>query len=169
MEQIPEFDPTAPKGAFLKITTALARRRAVTWFLVNVGTKIDPHLMRWSGGRVKTTLNGPTVLLTHKGAKSGKERTAPLAYFTDGDDVIVIASAGGAPRNPAWFRNVTANPEVQLWSKGRGGSYAAAEAQGSERERLWALATGFYPGFQAYQDRATERTIPVVVCTPVGN
>jgi len=144
-----------------------ARQRPYTWFLVNIGNKIDPFLMRTSGGRVKTTLNAPTVLLTHTGAKSGKKRSTPLAYFTDGDDVVLIASAGGAHEHPAWYRNITANPEVELWTRGGGGHYRAAEAEGEERTRLWDKATAFYPGFAKYQERASNRVIPVVVCSPL--
>jgi len=169
MPTIPAFDPTQPKGPLLGTLAWTARQRPVTWFLVNVGNKIDPVLMKVSGGRLKSTITAPTVLVTHRGARTGKERTTPLAYFTDGDDVILIASAGGAPKHPAWYRNVMANPDVQLWSKGRGGDYRAREAEGGERERLWKLATDYYPGFARYQERATERRIPVVVCSPVGD
>ena len=167
MSSIPAFDPTQPKGPLLGALSWAGRQRPVTWFLVNVGNKIDPVLMRATGGRLKTTVNAPTVLVTHTGARSGKQRTTPLAYFTDGDDVILIASAGGAPKHPAWFRNVMANPEVELWAKGSGGRYRAREAEGEERARLWKLATDYYPGFASYQERATERRIPVVVCSPV--
>jgi len=164
--RVSEYDPQAPKGLALTALAWAARQKPVTWFLVNVGNKIDPYLMRASGGRLKTTVIAPTVLLTHTGAKSGKKRTTPLAYFTDGDGVILIASRGGHREHPAWYHNVVANPEVELWSKGGGGRYRAAEAKGKERERLWALATGFYPGFARYQERAGDRQIPVVVCTP---
>jgi deazaflavin-dependent oxidoreductase (nitroreductase family) len=81
----------------------------------------------------------------------------------------MIASAGGAPKHPAWYRNLMANPEVELWSKGSGGRYRAQEAEGEERERLWKLATEYYPGFARYQERAKDRRIPVVVCSPVGD
>jgi len=166
MGRVPAYDPTEPKGLLLSALSWTARQRPVTWFLVNVGNKIDPYLMKASGGRLKTTVVAPTVLLTHTGAKSGKKRTTPLAYFTDGDDVILIASRGGHVEHPAWYHNVTANPEVELWSKGVGGSYRAKEAKGNDRERLWDLATGFYPGFAHYQERAGDRTIPVIVCSP---
>jgi deazaflavin-dependent oxidoreductase (nitroreductase family) len=165
--RVPAFDPTAPKGTWMSALSWTARQRPMTWFLVNVGNRIDPFLMRASGGRVRSTLNAPTLLLTHTGAKSGKKRTTPLAYFTDGDDVVLIASAGGAPRHPAWYGNVTANPEVELWTRGGGGRYRADEAQGERRQRLWDRATGFYPGFAKYQQRASERLIPVVVCSPL--
>jgi deazaflavin-dependent oxidoreductase (nitroreductase family) len=166
MGKVPAYDPTQPRGLWLSSVSWAARQRPVTWFLVNIGNKIDPYLMKASGGRVKTTINAPTVLLTHTGAKSGKKRTTPLAYFTDGDNVIVIASRGGHVEHPAWYHNVGANPEVELWSKGVGGRYRAKEAKGKERQRLWDLATGFYPGFARYQERAGDRRIPVIVCTP---
>jgi len=144
-----------------------AQQRPYTWFLINVGRRIDPPLMRLTGGRVKTTLDGPTVLLTHTGAKSGTVRKTPLAYFTDGDDVVLISSKGGADHNPAWYYNLKANPEIELWNGGGGGPYRAREAEGDERERLWGLATTMYSGFSDYQRRASDRTIPVMVCSPV--
>jgi deazaflavin-dependent oxidoreductase (nitroreductase family) len=164
--RVPPFDPAAPQGPVLRTVAWAARLRPVTWFLVNVGNRIDPALMKVSGGRLKSTLNAPTVLLTHRGARSGRERTTPLAYFTDGDNVVVIASRGGHRQHPSWYHNVRANPEVELWSGGSGGSYRAREAEGAERDRLWHAATSFYPGFVSYQARAGERRIPVVVCEP---
>jgi F420H(2)-dependent quinone reductase len=166
MGRVKPYDPQKPKGLWMSSLTWAARQPPVTWFLVNVGNKIDPYLMKASGGRVKTTINAPTVLLTHTGAKSGKQRATPLAYFTDGDNVILIASRGGHLEHPAWYHNVTANPEVELWTGGGGGRYRANEAEGKERQRLWDLATGFYPGFARYQERAGDRRIPVIVCTP---
>jgi deazaflavin-dependent oxidoreductase (nitroreductase family) len=167
MGRVRPNDPNDPKSAWDRALEWTARRRPYTWYLVNVGVHVDPVLMRLSGGRIKSTLNAPTVLLTHTGAKSGKERTTPLAYFTDGEEVVLIASKGGADRNPAWYHNVSANPDVQLWNSGGGGRYRAREADGGERERLWNLATTFYAGFGDYQERADNRTIPVIVCSPI--
>jgi deazaflavin-dependent oxidoreductase (nitroreductase family) len=166
MSRVPPFDPLAKKGPWMSALSWSARQRPVTWFLVNVGNKIDPYLMRATGGRVKSTLSAPTVLLTHTGAKSGKKRTTPLAYFTEGDDVVMIASRGGHRDHPAWYLNLRANPEVELWTKGGGGRYRAREAEGAEREHLWKLATTMYPGFAHYQERAGDRRIPVIVCSP---
>jgi deazaflavin-dependent oxidoreductase (nitroreductase family) len=163
---VPSYDPLRPKGPCLRTLSWAARQRPFTWYLVNVGNRIDPILMRATGGRVKSSLNAPTVLLTHTGAKTGRKRSTPLAYFTDGDRVVLIASRGGSVHHPAWFHNVSANPEVELWSKGRGGRYNATEATGEERDRLWNLATSLYSGFARYQERAGKRVIPVVVCTP---
>jgi deazaflavin-dependent oxidoreductase (nitroreductase family) len=163
------FDPTVPKGPLLRTLERTAQMRPVTWFLVNVGNRIDPVLMRISGGRLKSTVTAPTVLLTHIGARSGKRRQTPLGYFTDGDDVILIASKGGDPKHPAWFHNIVANPEVELSSgHGDGGPYRARIAEGTERERLWKLATTLYSGYDDYSRRAQGRQIPVVVCSPAG-
>jgi deazaflavin-dependent oxidoreductase (nitroreductase family) len=162
------FDPAAPQNALLRFLAWTARLRPTTWFLVNVGNHVDPVLMKISGGRLKTTVTAPTVLLTHTGAKSGRRRTTPLAYFSDGDDVVLIASRGGHRQHPAWYHNVLANPEVELWNSGGGGAYLAHEAQGGERDRLWETATSFYPGFAAYEERAAGRRIPVIVCRPEG-
>ena len=167
MGRVRPFDPAQPQSAWDRALSWAGRQRPVTWFLVNIGTKIDPALMRATGGRVKTTFNAPTVLLTHTGARSGKKRSTPLAYFTDGDDVILIASRGGHQNHPAWYHNIDTHPEVELWTKGGGGRYRAVEAEGSERQRLWDLATTFYPGFAKDQERCPDRRIPVVVCSPI--
>jgi deazaflavin-dependent oxidoreductase (nitroreductase family) len=167
--RVKPFDPTRRQNPFERALSWTARQRPVTWFLVNVGRRVDPVLMRISGGRLRTTLHGPTVLLTHRGAKSGERRQTPLAYYTDGDDVVLIASKGGAERNPAWYHNVRANPEVELWNEGGGGPYRARQAEGEERRRLWELATTYFPGFGKYQERADQRTIPVIVCSPLDS
>jgi F420H(2)-dependent quinone reductase len=166
MGRVPPQDPRAPKSLFRRGFFWLAGQRATGWIPIKVGNRIDPYLMRASRGRLKVSAAFPTVLLTHTGAKSGVKRTAPLAYFTDGVDVILIASRSGEARHPAWYHNVITNPEVELWAKGEGGRYRAREAEGEERERLWKDATGFYPGFAKYQERAPNRRIPVIVCVP---
>ncbi|MBM3666368.1 MAG: nitroreductase family deazaflavin-dependent oxidoreductase [Actinobacteria bacterium] len=161
------FDPTVPKGPLLRVLDRAAQLRPATWFLVNVGGRIDPVLMKLSSGRIRSTVTAPTVLLSNRGARSGKLRQTPLGYFTDGDDVILIASKGGDPRHPAWFHNVVANPDVELTTgHGDGGPYRARVATGAERERLWRLATTLYSGYDDYRRRAGGREIPVVVCSP---
>jgi F420H(2)-dependent quinone reductase len=166
--RVPEFDPATPRNPLQRATRWLAKTPFGGWMALNVANKVDPHLMRATGGRLKMPSGAPTVLLTHTGAKSGAKRTTPLLYFTDGGDVILIASQTGKSRHPAWFHNLRANPEVELWSGGRGGVYRAREATDGERERLWALATQLYPGYDDYQERAdvAGRRIPVVVCEP---
>ncbi|HSD24846.1 MAG TPA: nitroreductase family deazaflavin-dependent oxidoreductase [Solirubrobacterales bacterium] len=169
MARVPDFDPATPRNPIQRASRWLAKTRFGGWIALNVANKVDPHLMRASRGLLKMPSGAPTVLLGHTGAKSGAKRTTPLLYFTDGANVILIASQTGKARHPAWFHNVRANPEVELWSGGRGGAYRAHEAPEPERSRLWALATQLYPGYDDYQSRADAagRRIPVVVCEPL--
>jgi F420H(2)-dependent quinone reductase len=108
----------------------------------------------------------PMLLLDHVGAKSGKKRTSPLVYVRDGDDIVLVASKGGNPKNPAWFHNLKASPEtvVQIGSEKR--PVRARVATDEERERLWPKAVAAYGGYAGYQKR-TDRDIPVVICEPV--
>ena len=161
------FDPTAKRGPLLNLLERAFRTSPGTWAAINIGQRVDPHLMRATGGRIRLTVTAPTILLTHIGAKSGRRRTTPLLYFTDGDDAVLIASKGGAASHPAWYHNVRANPEVEASTDGRPEPYIAREADGEERERLWGLATTLYGGFDSYQERArAHRTIPVIVLSP---
>ena len=121
-------------------------------------------IYRISGGMVghRFPWAPPMLLLDHVGARSGIERTTPLVYVEDGDDLVLVASKGGYPRNPAWFHNLRANPEttVQVGSERR--AVRAHVASQSERARLWPKAVGVYAGYAGYQER-TEREIPLVV------
>lgn len=120
---------------------------------------------RATGGRIGHTLPGmPTMLLLdHVGARSGTRRTAPLLYFRDGDDLVIVASKGGYPKHPAWFHNLRANPDttVQVGSERR--PVRARVATDEERERLWPKAVASYAGYRGYQERSRGRTIPLVI------
>jgi deazaflavin-dependent oxidoreductase (nitroreductase family) len=104
----------------------------------------------------------PMLLLDHVGAKSGTKRTSPLVYTQDGDDIVLVASKGGNPKNPAWYHNLKANPEttVQVGSEKR--PVRARVATDEERERLWPKVVDTYSGYAGYQKR-TQRKIPLVV------
>jgi deazaflavin-dependent oxidoreductase (nitroreductase family) len=121
---------------------------------------------RANGGVVTGVFAGaPMILITHKGAKSGAERTSPLVYTRDGDRVVIIASMGGAPKSPAWFHNIKANPRVGV-EIGTESYTADAEilTEGPERQRLFDQQAALMPNFKEYQER-TDRVIPVVVLT----
>lgn len=167
--RVPDFDPGTPRNPIQRATRWLAKTRFGGWVALNVANRVDPYLMRASRGLLKMPSGAPTVLLTHTGAKSGKKRTTPLLYFSDAGRVILVASQTGKAKHPAWFHNVRANPEVELWAGGRGGVYRAREAAGEERSELWAQATLLYPGYDDYQRKADAagRRIPVVVCEPL--
>lgn len=102
------------------------------------------------------------LLLTTRGAKSGRERTNPLAYTRDGERIFVIASKGGAPTNPDWYRNLRANPRVTVEVGPERFEANARVAQGAERRRLYDLQASRMPGFKEYEKR-TSREIPVIV------
>jgi deazaflavin-dependent oxidoreductase (nitroreductase family) len=105
------------------------------------------------------------LLLDHVGAKTGKRRTTPLTYLRDGETLVIVASKGGHPRNPAWFHNLRANPDttVQVGSQRR--PVRARVATPAERTRLWPRVVGLYGGYQDYQER-TDREIPLVILEP---
>lgn len=107
----------------------------------------------------------PTLLLTTRGRKSGEPRALPLIYGEAGDSYVVIASKGGMPKHPVWFLNLEAHPECELQVGAKRVVARARVAAGEERERLWKQMAEVYPPYLDYQ-KATERTIPVVVLDP---
>jgi deazaflavin-dependent oxidoreductase (nitroreductase family) len=123
---------------------------------------------RANGGKVGGPFaNTPLLLLTTIGAKSGQPRIAPLAYTTDGDHFIVIASKAGAPTNPDWYYNLLANPTVTIEIGQERFQVRASIAEGQERERLYAQVGAQLPQFLEYQQN-TSRQIPVVVLERIG-
>src|SRR5215216_30351 len=123
---------------------------------------------RANKGRVASFARQPLLLLTHTGAKTGKQRTNPLAYFRDGDRYVIVASKGGAPTNPDWYYNLLANPRASIEDGKEQLAVTAVPAGPDERSRLWAMITEKNPAFADYQ-RKTTRTIPVVILTPDGS
>ena len=120
---------------------------------------------RANGGETSGPFKGrPLLLLTSKGAKSGQEGTTPLVYSKDGDKYVIIASMGGAPKNPAWYHNIKANPEVTLEVGTEKFKAKASVVEGAERERLYAKQAEMMPAFNEYKEKTT-RVIPVVVLT----
>jgi deazaflavin-dependent oxidoreductase (nitroreductase family) len=106
---------------------------------------------------------GTTILLlTTVGRTSGEQRTTPLIHRTDGDRWVVVASKGGAPKNPDWFENLLANPDVSLQVLAETVPVRASTAEGEERARLWSMMTEVWPAYDHYQTK-TERQIPIVV------
>jgi deazaflavin-dependent oxidoreductase (nitroreductase family) len=120
---------------------------------------------RANGGKVGEPFEGaPMILVTHKGAKSGVERTTPLVYSRDGDRLVIIASKAGAPNNPAWFHNLVANPDVTVEVGTEKYPARASVVTGEERKRLYDAQAEQMPNFKEYQEKTT-REIPVVVLT----
>ncbi len=111
-------------------------------------------------------ITAPALLLTATGRKSGEKFIFPLFYGTDGDSFIIVASKGGAPEHPGWYRNIVANPDVEVQVGTRKLKARARTATGDERARLWKKAVQFWPPYADYALK-TEREIPVVVLDPV--
>jgi deazaflavin-dependent oxidoreductase (nitroreductase family) len=117
---------------------------------------------RANGGTVTGPFAGrPLLLLTTTGARSGEQRTTPLVYTTDGERLVIIASKGGAPSHPAWYHNLTANPEATVELGTERFQVRAEVAQGEERDRLFEAQAAQMPNFAEYQQK-TSRRIPVV-------
>jgi deazaflavin-dependent oxidoreductase (nitroreductase family) len=147
-----------------RLLTPFALSKPGTWYGINIAARIDPALMRLTRGRVNLGGNVlPTLLLTVPGRKSGVGRTVPLVYFSDGDDVILMASSFGRPKLPAWYHNVMAAREVTLTAGGISEHYHAREVDGPEREALYEKAKQVYEGYGLYEERtAGIRRVPVL-------
>lgn len=116
---------------------------------------------RANEGKVGGPFEGATMLLLHHfGAKSGTERVTPLAYFPDGDEMLIIASAAGAPKNPDWYHNLRAHPRVAAEVGTDTVRLVARELPPAERAVKWTEITAKAPGFAEYEKKAT-RVIPV--------
>ncbi len=125
----------------------------------------DEHIRayRETGGEVGYLWNGATCLiLTTTGRKSGQRRDTALICGFDGDNPIVVASYGGSPTHPAWYLNLTADPNVEVQVKSDIFAAAARTVEGEERDRLWGIVTTVWPNYNEYVKRTTRR-IPVVL------
>lgn len=120
-----------------------------------------------SGGTEGTQLQGkPVILLTTVGAKTGKLRKTPLMRVEHDGQYAIVASLGGAPKNPVWYQNVVKNPRVELQDGTVTGDYDAREVFGDEKAIWWQRAVAVWPDYASYQTK-TDRQIPVFVLTPV--
>ncbi|MFC8528526.1 nitroreductase family deazaflavin-dependent oxidoreductase [Nocardia sp. NPDC057227] len=119
-----------------------------------------------SGGTEATTLRGvPVILLTTRGAKSGKLRKTPLMRVEHGGEYAVVASLGGAPKHPVWYFNIKADPHVELRDGTETKDYTAREVTGDEKTAWWERAVAVWPDYADYQTK-TSREIPVFVLEP---
>jgi deazaflavin-dependent oxidoreductase (nitroreductase family) len=120
-----------------------------------------------SGGTEGTELSGrPVIILTSVGAKTGMIRKTPLMRVEHDGEYAVVASLGGAPKNPVWYYNLAANPHVELQDGAVKKDYQAREVSGAERATWWERAVATWPDYASYAEKTT-RTIPVFVLTPI--
>ncbi len=127
---------------------------------------LNVWLYRLSGGRVMGRMGAaPILLLITTGRRSGRGRTVPVLYLKDGGTFVLVASLGGAPKHPAWYLNLEANPKVELQVESRKFAGTARRASAEEKARLWPRLVAMYPQYADYQQRTT-RDIPVVIISP---
>lgn len=126
------------------------------------------ELFETSGGLEGNTLRGmPIIVMTSVGARSGQLRKTPLMHVEHDGEYAVVASLGGAPRNPLWYYNLKKNPHVELQDGPVKRDYLAREVTGEEKAVWWERAVAAYPDYAEYQEK-TERDIPVFVLTPIA-
>ena len=113
-----------------------------------------------------TVYDRPIVLLTYKGAKTGKVRKTPVMRVENDGSYAAIASKGGAPTNPAWYQALLADPVVELQDGRESGTYRARQVDGDEKAAWWERGVATYPPYDDYQGN-TDRNIPVFVLEPV--
>ena len=132
----------------------------------------EQHVRRYreTGGKVgHIWREGSTILLlTTTGRTTGEQRTTPLIYAEDGPRYVIVASKGGAPDHPGWYKNLEKTPEVELQVKDEVFKARARTAQGEERARLWTKANTVWPHYDEYAKK-TGREIPVVVLERVAS
>ncbi len=124
---------------------------------------------RANGGHVGGNFEGSNLLLLHtEGARSGTHYTNPVMYHEDAGRYVIVASKAGAPSNPGWYHNLTANPDARIEVGDQLVEVTAEEVTGAERDRIYADWVERVPQFGEYQDR-TERVIPIIALTPKGD
>ena len=120
----------------------------------------DGHI--WTGRDGKQEL--PCLLLTTTGRRSDTRHETALIYGQDGDDHVIVASIGGAPKHPLWYENLVVNPRVEIQVLADCFAAKARTATGAERERLWQMMARIFPTYEQYKEKAkSSREIPVVV------
>jgi deazaflavin-dependent oxidoreductase (nitroreductase family) len=158
-------DPTRPPGMLARAYAALAATRLSRFISRHVSWKLDPLLLRATRGRIASTLMFPTAVLETTGAKSGARRRNAIIYFHDGEEVTIAASNAGSARNPSWYHNLRAHPDVVFGGIAMRATVVDDETQ---RDRLWQVADNVFPAFASYRIDAAKanRVIPIVQLTP---
>lgn len=168
---IPRVDPTHERTVMERAVGRLLATKTGSTIHRSLLAPLDTRLIRLTGGRLHTAKGAvPVVMLRTTGAKSGVPRDVTLAYFTDGDDVILIASNYGQAKHPSWYYNLLKNPSCELFADGRldsGGNFTARPTEGEDHDRLFGLMERYFPNFTNYAANTDGiRTIPVLRLTP---
>ncbi len=135
--------------------------------LMKFYTRFNVWVFKKSNGRLMNKFPGgaPICLVGMTGRKSGQRREVMLIHLPQGDNKLLVASQGGLDTDPVWYRNVMANPQIDITATGVKRNYIARQASGEEKRALWPHLLSLYPDFDEYQAR-TDRDIPVLICEP---
>jgi deazaflavin-dependent oxidoreductase (nitroreductase family) len=137
-------------------------------WVLKTATRMHVLLHRLSGGRYFNELGGDDVcFVTMTGARSGRRLTIPLMYVPYQDGVLLVASQGGAPKNPVWYNNLVAHPDISVEHRGRRMALHARLATSDEKAALWPVCDQHYAPYAQYRTR-TDRDIPIFVCAPAA-
>ena len=135
-------------------------------WLIRAVTRLHVMLHRLTGGRLFNSVGGDDVcFVTMKRARSGRTLTIPLMYVPHREGVLLVASQGGAPRNPAWYFNLAKHPDIEVRHRGRRMKLRARIAASDEKPDLWPICDQHYSPYAQYRTR-TSRDIPIFVCAP---
>ena len=139
--------------------------RPVTEFFAPRVHHLDNAVLKLTRGKFSAVeiLGWNVIQLTTIGAKTRQARTIPLVGIFDRDRMALVASSFGREHNPGWYYNLKANPECEVFFKGKSGKYIAREAEGSEHEKYFQMAVSQYAGYQKYKEHAANRCIPVMI------
>jgi deazaflavin-dependent oxidoreductase (nitroreductase family) len=150
-----------------KLKPYTATQEKIASALIKPMSVLNTWVYRISGGRIggKFLRGAPVLLLTTIGRKSGKPRTAPLLYLRDGEKIVIVGSKGGMSQHPLWYRNVEANPDVDVEIGSESRRMLARRATDEEKAAVWPKLVAMYRDFEDYQAR-TERNIPVIILSP---
>jgi deazaflavin-dependent oxidoreductase (nitroreductase family) len=158
-------DPHKRRGRLYLRVGRLSATTPGAWFSTNIAWKLDPYLLKLTGGRFSTAGPLATALLESRGARTGQPRRNATLYFHDGDRVTIIASKRGWPTHPAWYYNLRKHPDIVY-----GGLPFRAELveDEAERRRLWELADRVFPEYADYREQAGRagRVIPIFRLVP---
>jgi F420H(2)-dependent quinone reductase len=161
-----EFDYVKTRRADVK--SIKASLVPIVRFIARWATRLNVAVFRASKGRLMNKFPGgyPICVVTTIGAKSGKVRRVALIHLPHGTNKLLVASQGGMEKNPVWYRNIVAHPDIQIMVDGAERAYRARQVSDEDKARLWPHLLTLYPDFDEYQAR-TDRNIPVFSCEPL--
>ncbi|MBF6170340.1 nitroreductase/quinone reductase family protein [Nocardia blacklockiae] len=159
-------DPHRRRGRLYRAFAGLVGSEPIRRLMPRVFWKLDPYVLRATGGRFGLPVLLPTAFLETRGARTGVPRRNPVLYFHDGEQVVVIALNGARPHNPGWYHNLRKNPDVRFDGLPM---RASVVRDATERERLWRLGGAVFAPYAKFRRiaAAAGRTIPIVRLDPV--